>query len=121
MPDIPHTVSELEKLLPIGSMLEDELFWQIKVANLPLPERHVKLIPGRQFEHDFVWRKQKIAVEVQGGIWIQSGHSTGQGILRDCEKLNLVVLQGYKPLLVTKQMIADGRALNYIEELLKGD
>lgn len=65
-------------------------------------EREVALVPGRRYRWDLVHRRLKIAIEIQGGIHMRrGGHNTAAGIQRDAEKLNLCVLQGYRPLFFT--------------------
>jgi hypothetical protein len=65
-----------------------------------------------------VYPDHRIAIEIQGGIWVKSHHTSGKGIQRDCEKLNLCVLAGYHPLLITSDMIDDLRAVDRIKELM---
>jgi hypothetical protein len=88
-------------------------------VGLPLPERQAKLIPGRKFAFDFAWAEQRLAVEVQGGIFLPKGaHTSGPGVTRDCEKGALAMLAGYRPLSVTGEHVRSGRALAWIEALL---
>jgi very-short-patch-repair endonuclease len=61
----------------------------------------------------------KLLIEVQGGIWIKSGHSTGTGITRDCEKNNFAVQHGWRVLYFTGDMVKSGEALQVIEKELK--
>ena len=53
-------------------------------------------------------------------IWVRGGHSTGTGITRDCEKLNLATLAGWRTLQVTKDHVKSGQALAWIQEALDG-
>lgn len=100
--------------------VEDELLFQVRASGLSAPQQQGKIIPGRKFAFDFVWPDHKLAVEVQGGIWLPAGgHNTGTGIERDCEKLNLAVLAGWRVLHVTSGMVRSGQALAYIEEALR--
>lgn len=110
---------------PKGSEAEDALAWQIKnCSDLPAPTRHVQLVAGRKFELDFVWDKQSICVEVDGGIWMrgQNGHGVGAhslptNILRDMEKSNLVQRLGYRYFRFTPEQVKNGEALEFIKEL----
>lgn len=104
-----------------SSKLEAELFEQIKKAKLPLPVREFVAIPGRMFRWDFAWVKEKLLVEVQGGIYQKGAHSTGQGIERDMIKLNLATLNGYKVLQFSRRMIESGYALGVIHDMLVED
>lgn len=102
------------------SDLEQEYLYNVKVAGLPIPERQSKIIPGRKFEFDFVWHKERLAVEIQGSTWVaNTGHSSGSGIRRDCEKHNLAVLLGWRVLMFTADMVHDGIALDMTERALK--
>ena len=97
---------------------EETLALHIRALRLPAPEREVALIPGRRYRWDFVWRTQRIALEVQGGIWRKSGHTTGTGITRDCEKANLAALAGYRTLFVTTDMVDRGEAVIVLQRAL---
>lgn len=59
-----------------------------------------------------------ILVEIQGGGFIQGGHSRGMGLERDCEKLATAAALGWRVLPVTPRMVRDGRALALIEAAL---
>lgn len=107
-----------------GSELEKRLLEAVKAAGLPQPLREVPVIPGRRYRFDFCWPADDptpdyrgVLVEVQGGIWAKgkSGHSSGRGIQRDCEKLNLATLHGWRVLHITAEMIRDGRAIQWLK------
>ncbi|MDM8174792.1 hypothetical protein QT327_10555 [Olivibacter sp. 47] len=52
----------------------------------------------RQYRIDYAIPTHKIAIEVDGGIWMKgnSGHSSGTGIKRDMEKGNLLQSMGWR-------------------------
>jgi len=111
----------------VSSALEEELAQKLKLAKIKF-EREYKAIEGRRFKWDFfidppgnlMTKKPAILVEVQGGLWMKKGgHTSGVGVSRDCEKNNLAVLAGYRPLLVTGDHIKSGQALEWIKEALK--
>ena len=87
---------------------------QIRAAKLPAPEREQRLIPGRQFRCDFVWRDQRLVLEVDGGTWAGGRHTRGSGFQRDCEKTNLLTLEGYRGLRVTEGQVRKGHALEWL-------
>ena len=99
--------------------LELTLLQQIRQAGLAIPERQVKLIPGRQWTWDFVYRAPMIAIEVQGGTWGFGAHSSGVGIARDCEKGNAANMAGWCSLTFTVDQIRSGYALSTIQEALR--
>jgi len=103
------------------SSLEQELSWQLRVAGLPTPEREWKFHPQRRWRFDFCWVKQGIAVECEGGTWVNGAHNRGAHFQSDCEKYNSAVLLGYKVLRFTGADIKSGRALAQITAALAGE
>lgn len=101
------------------SKLEDTLAFWIGLSSLPEPVREFKAIPSRKFRWDFAWPEQKLLVEVNGGTWGKGGHSTGSGIARDYEKLNLANLAGWRCLIFTAAMVESGEAVGMIAKCLE--
>lgn len=74
----------------------------------PSPEHNVKgVIPNRKHEVDFIWRAQKVIVEMEGGVWLgkKGGHTSGGGYESNCEKYNLLTVAGWRVLRFTRGMI----------------
>ena len=101
------------------SELENRLAIAIREAGLPEPIREYKALENRKFLWDFAWEKQRLLVEVQGGIFRKGAHSTGLGIERDITKLNLATLAGYRSLQFSRRMILDGTAVRIIKQALE--
>lgn len=55
-------------------------------------------IEGRKFRFDCANPTQKIAIEIEGGIWLGSkgGHTNGIGYDRNMEKYNLATIEGWR-------------------------
>ena len=70
------------------------------------------------YRFDFAWADLKIALEVEGGTWQTSRHTTGSGFEKDCEKYNEAACAGWTVLRVTGSMVQDGRALEYVQRAL---
>lgn len=94
----------------------DLLCLQLRAAGIP-HQREVMLVPGRRYRTDIVI--DRLAIEVDGAVWVQGRHSRGAGIETDCEKQNLVVGQGYVPMRVTTGQVKSGQALRWIEAALE--
>ena len=103
------------------SVWEETLAFQIRAAGLPSPEREYRIIPDRRFRWDFCFHEARLAVEVQGGIYVKGAHSTGTGIERDAEKLNLATCAGWRTIFATSKTIASGQALKWIQQALEPD
>lgn len=101
------------------SAVEEELALELKANRIGFC-REVRLIPKRKFRWDFVINN--LAIEIQGGIFKGSrgGHTSGKGYQRDCEKMQLVVMEGYIPVHFTSDDVRKGRAVEVIKELLNG-
>lgn len=81
--------------------------WHRVVPHLPAPEREYEFSAERRYRLDFAFVDQRVGVEIMGGTWIVSGHSTGRGIRRDCEKRNLLTLMGWRVLDFTTDMLRE--------------
>lgn len=93
---------------------------QCRLSALPEPEREVRFSPPRRWRFDYAWPVEKLALEVDGGGFVNGRHSRGTGIEKDAEKMNAAVALGYRILRATPRMVADGRALAAIEAVLRG-
>ena len=101
------------------SLLENELALQIRTAGLPEPEREWRFNPQRRWRFDFAWPDQRLAVEIEGGVWSGGRHVRGDGFSRDCEKYNEAALGGWCVLRFTGAMIHSVKALDVIERALR--
>lgn len=59
--------------------------------------------PTRRWRFDYCIPKYKIAIEVEGGIWISGRHNRASGFVKDIEKYNNATMLGYRLLKVTPQ------------------
>ena len=97
--------------------LADVLSLQLKAIGIP-HVREAKLIPGRKFRTD-IFVEPCLAIECDGATWANGRHNRGQGIEDDCEKQNLLVTLGYRPMRFTRKQITLGHAEYWIQEALK--
>lgn len=68
-------------------------------------EREIKAIPGRRFRFDFGHLESKVLIEINGGTFVKSKHSSGKGINRNYEKNNLATLLGFRVFMLSSSMI----------------
>jgi hypothetical protein len=102
------------------SKLEQVLRFQITALGLPEPEYEFVFLPGRKFRFDLAWIKERLAVECNGATWVKGGHSSGYGLRRDYEKMNLAQVNGWIVLQFDSGAIYDGSAINLIQKTLEG-
>lgn len=62
---------------------------------IPAPITEYKFLDNRKFRFDFAWIDKKVAVEIEGGIWIKGRHTRGTGYKSDMEKYNLAALNDW--------------------------
>jgi hypothetical protein len=99
----------------------EELFaMQLKAAKLRGWEREVVFAPPRRWRFDFAYEVGtcRLAVEIEGGTWIQGRHQTGSGFAKDCEKYNFAALKSWRVFRFTAEMVQSGDALRTIEAAL---
>jgi len=103
--------------------------FQCKAAKLAEPKREHRFHKTRRWRFDLAWTElpmgaglmwcPDVAVEVDGGVYVQGRHSRGKGIEADMEKIATAMTMGWRVLRVTPRHIRSGQALNWIEALLK--
>jgi hypothetical protein len=107
--------SAASRLRKIEREASRELFINRCVAyGLPAPIAEHIFHPGRLFRWDFCWVSQRVAIEVQGGLWskghAKAAHALPLGILRDYEKSNLGQEHGWTVLFFTPDQLRVARA-----------
>ena len=95
-----------------------------------LAEEQIPFLTELQFHPERLWRfdfvlgrtgKDKIAIEIEGGVWVQGRHNRGQGFLNDLEKYNHAAVMGWRVLRFTPEQIVRGAALKFVREILGRD
>lgn len=99
---------------------EDLLMAQARAVGLPAPMREHRVCETRRFRFDLAWPDQMVACEIDGAVWIGGRHSRGAGIQSDCDKACLAAIAGWRVLRVTTGMVRSGKAVAYLERVLKG-
>lgn len=100
------------------SNLEEMFILMLKDAGVREPIREYKFCPPRRFRTDMAWLREKVLVEIQGGIWIRGRHVRPAALASEYEKINLAQLLGYRILLFTPGMIKNGEALKTVQTAL---
>jgi very-short-patch-repair endonuclease len=82
------------------------------------PTREYRFAPPRRWKFDFAWKDEKIAVEIEGGIYTGGRHTRGRGFEADCEKYNAGTLAGWRIFRFSAKHVTSGEAIRTIEEAL---
>jgi very-short-patch-repair endonuclease len=92
---------------------------QCRAVGLPVPVAEFTFHQVRKWRIDWAWPDQKVALEVEGGVFIQGRHSRGAGMLKDFEKYNALAAAGWRLIRVTPSQVRSGAALAAVEAALK--
>lgn len=87
--------------------------------HLPEPEFEYFFHPERKWRWDVCWPHARVALEVQGGIFVQGRHSRGAAMLKEFEKLNHAAMLGWRVLFVTPQQLCMVDTAEMIKTALK--
>ena len=84
---------------------EDSFLALWRAAAGPPLEREARFDGTRRWRFDFAERGSQVAVEIEGGIWIQGRHLRARGYEADCEKYSVAALQGWAVIRLTPRMV----------------
>ena len=90
---------------------------QLKAYKMPEPEEEYRFHPVRRWRFDFAWPDQKVAVEIEGGVYNGGRHTRGKGFEGDCIKYNTAQLMGWTVLRFTTGQVKDGYAIDTMLEV----
>ncbi len=93
---------------------------QLSLAGIP-HETEVMFMKGRRFRFDILIKSDDLAIEVDGGTWVNGRHSRGYGVESDCVKYNEALILGYHVLRVTPKHVKNGQALDWVRRRLGVD
>lgn len=83
------------------SKLEADALFRIKAYKLPEPVKEYRFHKPRRWRFDLAYPHLKIAIELEGAVWVSGRHTRGSGFIGDCEKYNQAVLDGWRVLRYT--------------------
>ncbi len=90
-------ISELE--------LQFDCLWEYLYPDIDL-ETEWQAIPERKFRFDYFHLEARIAIEINGGVWMErGGHSYGTNLISDYEKYNLAIANGIRIFILSSEMI----------------
>ena len=95
-----------------------DLHCRAKLDPTNQPEREYEF-SRRKLRFDFAFPAEKIAVEIDGGLWKWGRRNRGKGFEKDCFKLNLAAKLGWRVLRYSTDMVIKGDAINDILEVLR--
>ena len=88
------------------------------LTQLPQPVAEHRFSPPRRWRFDWAWPDEKVALEVQGGVFVQGRHTRGAALLREHEKLNEAAAQGWRVLYVVPSQLESTVTLDLLRRAL---
>jgi very-short-patch-repair endonuclease len=89
-----------------------------KAYGISEPVAEFRFHPVRRWRFDWAWPDKKIAVEQEGGIWINGAHNRGVHFSSDMEKYNMAGKMGWRVFRFTPKQIKNGEAQVFMKEVL---
>lgn len=91
----------------------------LRSLGLPLPVTEHRFHAERKWRFDFAWPELKVALEVEGGVWVGGRHTRGKGYLADCIKYNHAAADGWCVLRCTPSTLLSGPMLDLLARVLR--
>lgn len=91
---------------------------QCRLVGVSPPVGEHRFHPTRRWRFDWAWPAQRVALEVEGGVFIRGRHSRGAGMVKDMEKYNAASLLGWRIMRVTPKQVANGEAVQLMRDWL---
>ena len=103
------------------SEAEDLLAAQLWAAGYHDVQREYRFHPTRRWRFDFAFPDLMLAIEVEGGTWVNGRHTRGIGFRKDAEKYNRAALMGWCVLRFPADQIKSGEPFTMIQEYLQAN
>lgn len=72
-----------------------QFVWLCQANQVPPCVLEHRFHPTRKWRFDFAWPDVKVALESEGGAWVQGAHGRGKHFAADAEKYNEAALAGW--------------------------
>lgn len=82
-------------------------------------EKEYRFHPVRRWRFDYAIPSIRLAIEVEGGVWIGGRHTSSRGFLADMEKYNEASLQGWCLIRTTPDKLLTERTIELIKRRQK--
>lgn len=96
------------------------LFYKtLATLKIKAPVQEYRFHKTRKWRFDFYFQEAKLALEVEGGVWVNGRHNRGSGFLKDMEKYNAAAIAGFAILRATPDQMQNGEAALLVEQFFK--
>lgn len=88
------------------------------IAGLPEPVSEYRFVDTRKWRFDWAWVEARVALEVEGGVWIGGRHTRTGGYLQDMAKYNEAQIAGWQVLRCVPDDLTAGETFALIRRAL---
>lgn len=85
---------------------------------LPAPVPEYRFHPVRRWRFDWAWVDAKVALEVEGGLFIGGRHNRPIGMQADFEKYNRAACMGWRVLKCTPRTLCTSGTVEDVKEAI---
>lgn len=100
------------------SEIEEIFAMQLKFEKI-LVVREYKFHPERKWRFDFCIPERNIAVECEGGSWVNGRHNRGSGSIADMQKYNHAAALGWFVFRFDGRSVKNGSAIEFLKKVIK--
>ena len=100
------------------SLGEETFALHLRAAGIDGFEREYRFAAPRRWKFDFANPSLMVALEVEGGTWSRSRHTSGKGYAADCEKYSTAAVMGWRVLRFTTDQVKSGMALQMLQQAI---
>lgn len=117
--DWPATLDSYGRLAGLPPAKPEYRFAAMATGGIGKGVRNRLLLAGlKDWRFDLAYPDHLVAVEVDGGAFIQGRHARGAGMRDDCAKISTAAALGWRVLRVLPEQIARGQAFGWLEAAL---
>lgn len=110
-------VSRRQRAVILGDIRYSVFEAMLKTFGVPSPVREHVFYPGRKWRADYCWPAFKLAVEIDGGVFMRGGggrHNHPGGFKKDQEKRNAYAMLGYRVMTFRPEEARNGKAAQLV-------
>ena len=112
----PKNVDRATEIPPAASKCPSVTYFS--AAGLPRPLAEYRFHPSRKWRFDLAWPKDRVALEIDGAVWVQGRHTRGSGYVKDMEKFNAAAALGWRVLKVQPRELFTASTVELIRKTL---
>lgn len=90
----------------------------LRPHGIPEPRCELLFDPVRKWRLDFAWPHFWLAIEIDGGLFVESAHTRGLALINQMAKQNAAVLAGWRVLRYTPQQLT--KAADDVVRIMRG-